>query len=174
MTGLTRPASASETFVWLGPVLVLAGLYTVGAAGLAPASFGINAIGNAPPGSLPVLAGVVVALAAAAVALDARGATRWVASYPVAIAAGVIAGGIMFTWRSAFLNPDALMFTPKFESAVPVSGAFITHDEMLELLVHSRVWDYTHRWWGWSGCWSRSWSSSVRPWRASNTERHVS
>lgn len=150
MTGLSRPASAPETFAWLGPVLVLAGLYAVGTAGLAPASFGINAIRYVPPGSLPVIAGLVVALAAAAVALDARGATRWVASFPVAIVAGVIAGGIMFTWRSEFLNPDALMFAPKFEGAVPVSGAFITHDEMLEFLVHSRVWDYTHRWWGWS------------------------
>lgn len=128
----------------------MTGLYAAGTAGLAPASFGIHAIGNVPPGSLPVIAGVVVALAAAAVALDVRGATRWVASYPVAITAGVMAGGIMFAWRSEFLNPDALMFAPKFESAVPVSGAFITHDEMFEFLVHSRVWDYTHRWWGWS------------------------
>lgn len=161
MTGLSRPATASEAFAWLAPLLVLAGLYAAGTAGLAPASFGINAIRNVPPGSLPVIAGVVVALAAGAVALDAHGATRWVASYPIAIAVGVMAGGIMFAWRSEFLNPDALMFAPKFESAVPVSGAFITHDEMFEFLVHSRVWDYTHRWWGWSVEYSYQVTSAV-------------
>lgn len=161
MTGLPRPASAAETFAWLASLLVLASLYVAGTAELAPASFGITAIRNVPPGALPVIAGVVVVLAAAAVAADARGATRWVASYPAAITAGVIAGGIMFAWRSEFLNPDARMFTPKFEAAVPVSGAFITHDEMLEFLVHSRVWDYTHRWWGWSVEYSYQVTSSV-------------
>ena len=150
MRSAHRYITSSETFAWLTSLLVLAGLYGAGSAGLAPDHFGINALRQAPTDSLPVIAAAVLVLAAAAVALDARGATRWVASYPSAIAAGVIAGGMMFAWRSAFLNPDALMFAPKFEAAVPVSGAFITHDEMLEFLVHSRVWDYTHRWWGWS------------------------
>ena len=161
MTGVSRPASASETFAWLGPVLVLAGLYAAGTAGLAPASFGITAIRNVPPGMLPVIAAAIVTLAAAAVALDARGSTRWVRSYPIAFTAALIAGGVMFAGRSAFLNPDALMFAPKFEGAVPVSGAFITHDEMLEFLVHSRVWDYTHRWWGWSVEYSYQVTSSL-------------
>lgn len=161
MTGKPQPASASETFAWLATILVLAGLYGVGTTGLSPQSFGISALRLAPPGSLPTIAAAVFVLAAVAVALDARGATRWVASYPVAITAGVIAGAVMFAWRSAFLNPDALMFAPKFESAVPVSGAFITHDEMFEFLVHSRVWDYTHRWWGWSVEYSYQVTSSV-------------
>ncbi len=150
MTGAPRPASGSETVAWLVSTLVLVSVYVAGALGIAPDSFGISAIQRAPASALPVIVAAVVALASVAVVLDARGATRWVASYPIAIAVGVMAGGIMFAWRSEFLNPDALMFAPKFESAVPVSGAFITHDEMFEFLVHSRVWDYTHRWWGWS------------------------
>lgn len=161
MTGLSRPASASETFAWLLAVLVLTGLYGAGSAGLTPQAFGLNALRQAPPGSLPMIATAVLIVAAVAVALAARGATHWVASYPVAIAAGAVAGGVMFAWRSEFLNPDALMFAPKFQGAVPLSGAFITHDEMLEFLVHSRVWDYTHRWWGWSVEYSYQVTSSL-------------
>lgn len=161
MTGLSRPASASETFAWLAMVLVLAGLYGAGSAGLTPQAFGINALRQVPAGPLSLIAAAVLILVAAGVTLDARGATRWVDSYPVALAAGVIAGSAMFAWRSEFLNPDALMFAPKFAGAVPVSGAFITHDEMLEFLVHSRVWDYTHRWWGWSVEYSYQVTSSL-------------
>jgi len=150
MTGAPRPASTNETVAWLVSILILVALYAAGTAGLAPDAFGITAMLLAPAGVLPAIAAAVVTPAVAAVMLDSRGWTGWVRSYPIAAVAAVLAGVGMFAGRSAFLNPDALMFAPKFESAVPVSGAFITHDEMLEFLVHSRVWDYTHRWWGWS------------------------
>jgi len=42
------------------------------------------------------------------------------------------------------------MLTPKLEADVPLLGAHLSHDELLELFVHSKVWEYTHRWWGWS------------------------
>jgi len=161
MTGAPRPASTTETVAWLVPILALVGLYAAGAAGLATDAFGITALPLAPAGVLPAIAGAVAALAVAAVVLDSRGVTGWVRSYPIAAAVAVLAGAGMFAGRSAFLNPDALMFAPKFEGAVPVSGAFITHDEMLEFLVHSRVWDYTHRWWGWSVEYSYQVTSSL-------------
>jgi len=161
MTGAPRPASANETVAWLVPILILAALYAAGAAGLAPDSFGISAMRQAPDRVFPAIVAAIVVLAAAGVILDSRGSTRWVRSYPIAAVAAVLAGVVMFAGRSEFLNPDALMFAPKFEGAVPVSGAFITHDEMLEFLVHSRVWDYTHRWWGWSVEYSYQVTSSL-------------
>src|SRR5262245_13121389 len=57
---------------------------------------------------------------------------------------------IFFVFRTNVLNQDGNMLTPKFETDVPLVGAHLSHDELLELFVHSKVWEYTHRWWGWS------------------------
>jgi len=73
---------------------------------------------------------------------------RWT-SQRVAIAAGLLAFPVFFLLRTGVLNQDGNMMTPKFEHDVPLVGAHVTHDEMLELYVHSRFWYYTHRWWGW-------------------------
>jgi hypothetical protein len=42
------------------------------------------------------------------------------------------------------------MFTRKFEADVPRVGAHLTHDEVLELFLHSRSGTTTHQWGGWS------------------------
>lgn len=57
---------------------------------------------------------------------------------------------IFFLLRTNVLNQDGNMLTPKLQRDVPLLGAHLSHDELLELFLHSRVWDYTHRWWGWS------------------------
>jgi len=62
----------------------------------------------------------------------------------------VVAGALFYYLRTHVLNQDGTMLTPKFERDVPLLGAHLTHDELLELFVHSRVWYYTHRWWNWS------------------------
>jgi hypothetical protein len=67
-----------------------------------------------------------------------------------AVLMAVVAWPIFFYLRTHVLNQDGTMLTPKFERDVPVLGAHLTHDELLELFVHSRVWYYTNRWWNWS------------------------
>lgn len=57
---------------------------------------------------------------------------------------------IFFYLRTNVLNQDGNMLTPKLQRDVPLVGAHLSHDELLELFLHSRIWDYAHRWWGWS------------------------
>ncbi len=57
---------------------------------------------------------------------------------------------LFFLLRTNVLNQDGHMLTPKLERDVPLLGAHLSHDELLELFLHSKVWEYTHRWWGWS------------------------
>ena len=57
---------------------------------------------------------------------------------------------VLFLLRTNVLNQDGNMLTPKLEHDVPLLGAHLSHDELLELFLHSKVWEYTHRWWGWS------------------------
>lgn len=142
-------ASSAETVAWLLALLTVVGLYVTGAT-LGPEWFGINQFRKVPSGAVAMLAAAAILAIAAAVAFVPRFWPGWVDSYPLAILAALVAGVVMFTAPSNFRNLDAQLLASKIEGAVPISGAFITHDEMLELLVHSRVWDYTHRWWGWS------------------------
>ena len=63
---------------------------------------------------------------------------------------GVAATPVFFYLRTNWLNGDGSMLSPKFERDVPLLGAHLSHDELFELFLHSRVWFYTERWWGWS------------------------
>src|SRR5262249_53861182 len=67
----------------------------------------------------------------------------WLAA--LAIGAGIV----FFVLQTHFLNADGKMFAWRFRDIPATNGAFITHEELLELYVHSRVWYYTHLWWGW-------------------------
>jgi hypothetical protein len=55
-----------------------------------------------------------------------------------------------FLLRSHSPNPDGVAITEKMPQAVAQHGSFVTHDEMLEFLVHSQVFAAAHRLWGWS------------------------
>lgn len=57
---------------------------------------------------------------------------------------------IFLNFRNEFVNPDGLKFPAKFSKDVFRLGAHVTHDQMLELYIHSRFWYYTHLLWGWS------------------------
>jgi hypothetical protein len=61
----------------------------------------------------------------------------------------LVATSVCFLLRNNTLNPDALAFAGKFAQDVPTHGAHLTHDEILELFVHSRFWAITHAWFGW-------------------------
>jgi hypothetical protein len=74
-------------------------------------------------------------------------------------------GVYSFTWflglRTNFINPDGLAFSAKFHADVPRRGAHVTHDELLELYLHSRFWHYTSRAFGWTVEYSYQFLSSV-------------
>jgi hypothetical protein len=46
-------------------------------------------------------------------------------------------------------NLDGSLLQQKIAEAVPRAGAFVTHDEMLELYLHSRLWAVLNAAWGW-------------------------
>jgi hypothetical protein len=66
---------------------------------------------------------------------------------------GLVAGAfvaLFWLFRSQFLNPDGRLLTVKIPRDVPLRGAHVKHDEMLELYLHSRFWYYTNGRLGWS------------------------
>jgi hypothetical protein len=62
----------------------------------------------------------------------------------------VVSTVLFFSLRTNFVNPDALGFPEKFKADVPLLGAHLKHDELLELLIHSKFWQATNAWFGWS------------------------
>ncbi len=78
---------------------------------------------------------------------------------------GLVFGAYGFTWflglRNQFVNPDGMALAAKFRADVPARGAHVTHDEILELYVHSRFWDYSSRAFGWSVEYSYQFLSSL-------------
>jgi len=98
----------------------------------------------APP---PLAAALALAVGIAFAAFNPR---LPIVGRATAAAVAVAAWPIFFLLRTNVLNQDGNMLTPKLQHDVPLVGAHLSHDELLELFVHSRIWDYTHRWWGWS------------------------
>jgi hypothetical protein len=74
-------------------------------------------------------------------------------------------GTYSFSWflglRNQFINPDGMAFSGKFHAEVPVRGASVSHDEILELYVHSRFWYHTNRAFGWTVEYSYQFLSSL-------------
>ncbi len=66
----------------------------------------------------------------------------------VLVSAGFVL--LFFLLRNQALNPDGSVLGLKFAREIPLRGYHATHDEILELFVHSRFWFYTHHWFGWS------------------------
>ncbi|MDQ4098821.1 MAG: hypothetical protein M3144_13260 [Actinomycetota bacterium] len=77
----------------------------------------------------------------------------------------VVVGAYSFPWflglRNQFINPDGMAFSHKFHTEIPVRGASVSHDEILELYVHSRFWYHTNRAFGWTVEYSYQFLSSV-------------
>lgn len=133
-----RPAAAA----WIAVAILLAAIQF--AAGSRHA-FGFDAL---PGGAVLALA---MALAIGAAAALAVRDPPWVAERRTTAAVVALAAlPVFYLLRTHLLNQDGNMLTPKFQAAVPATGAFMTHDELLEFYLHSRVWFYTHRWWGWT------------------------
>ena len=137
----------AEAVTWVVMAVVMTSLYVVGAATGSAEGFGVSALRNLSAAGWVAGSALVLVAAAAAGSVGRRLRLDHRAAAPLAAA---LAFPIFFLLRSNSLNPDGNGFTPKFEMDVPRLGAHVTHDEMLELLVHSRFWFYTHRWWDWT------------------------
>jgi len=62
----------------------------------------------------------------------------------------ILAVALFWSFRNNFINPDGRTFAEKFVRDVPVLGAHVTHDEMLELYIHSKFWWFASQHLGWS------------------------
>jgi hypothetical protein len=65
----------------------------------------------------------------------------------VRVAAAGVATGVFWLLSDRTENLDGSLLQAKFTAALP--GGFATHDEMLELYLHSRLWAGLHALWGW-------------------------
>jgi hypothetical protein len=68
---------------------------------------------------------------------------------PVRLAIAAASTALFWLASTRRLNLDGSLLQQKFEEAVPRTGAFVTHDEMLELYLHSRLWAMLQTAWGW-------------------------
>jgi len=141
-----------ETASWFAALALLAALYAVGASGAAAGAFGVNALGGVAVAWPALLVGAAVAggLALGATVRAPERPGGRLRSRATAALVALAAGPVFWVARTTWLNPDGLRYGDKFRADVPVYGAHVTHDEMLELYVHSRFWDRTHAWWGWT------------------------
>ena len=168
-----------ETALWGVLVLVLAALYAgiaVLPAGVRARSptlddmlFGLDQLRPMGPFAilLAVLAVVILRLPWRRVVPRLKAALSTVERLRlrtrILLATGV--GIYSFVWflglRNQFINPDGRAFAAKFLADVPARGAHMTHDELLELYVHSRFWYHTSRAFGWSVEYSYQFLSSL-------------
>ena len=139
--------SRSELHAWIVIVLAMAAMYVYGSLLSRADLFGVEVFGTIEPW---MYVGCAAALFAAAGLLGAANPRRCIDHQAAAAIAAVLSWPVFFLLRTNVLNEDGNMLTPKLEADVPLVGAHLTHDEMLELFLHSRFWNYTHRWWGWS------------------------
>ena len=157
-----------EAVVWGAVILVMATVYAVAAmvpAGVRARSptvedmlFGVDQLGPLGVSAvlLPILVMVTLRLPWHRVepglkrALGAVEGLRPRTKGLLAVAVGTYG----FVWflglRNQFVNPDGRALAAKFHADVPVRGAHFTHDEILELYVHSRFWHHTSRAFGWT------------------------
>lgn len=108
---------------------------------------GIRHLQQTSPISSWVIAWSVFLLVCTSAGLNRRW-ERVKASYVAVFSVGM---AIMFYYvRSNMLNSDGFGFAEKFGIDIPVRGAHVTHDEILELFLHSRFYFYANYFLNWS------------------------
>lgn len=145
-----------EPIVYLAAAAVLQIAYMLGVATYPNDSIGLHQLRHV---GLPRAVGLfaviwAVALGASAVVLRHRSTARpsWGRARTILFAL-LLAGacGWMFlSWSNHYINRDGLALFAKIPNDVADHGAHVTHDEMLELYVHSRLYFYANRLFGWS------------------------
>ena len=140
-----------ESLAYALAVLTLQAGYAIGALTYPNHFYGFNQLRYLGP--LGVVA--VIGVAWLALPLGRRNQPRAIRKTsvgpiltPAALALG--ASVLFFLLRSNMPNPDGTTLIEEMPTDVARNGARLTHDEMLELLVHSRIFSVAHRLWGWS------------------------
>lgn len=136
-----------ELWSWVAVLVMMNALYLYGAFVSTADPFGIDALRFTGGARYALFAALGLG---AAVLLDRVGPSTFIDRRAFAAVVAVCSWPVFFLFRSNLLNTDGNMLTPKFEADVPQLGAHVTHDELLELFLHSKFWHYTHEWWGWS------------------------
>ena len=140
-------SSSSELRAWIAIVMATAAIYGYGSFLSRADLFGVDLFRTIGPWTY---VGWAAAAFAAAGLLGAANPRLAIDRQATAVIAAVLSWPLFYLLRTNWLNADGNMLTPRFEADVPQMGAHLTHDEMLELFLHSRFWSYTHQWWGWS------------------------
>jgi hypothetical protein len=140
----------AELATWCGVIALAILLYVTFGTGDHPTAFGFNQWRHLlPPESVAWMALPLVGAAFLAGLLAAHPNTNRIADEAALALCAVASYAVFFGLQTHFLNPDGRMFAYRFRDIPATNGFFATHDELLELYVHSRFWYYTHKWWGW-------------------------
>lgn len=140
-----------ESLAYALAVLTLQAGYAIGASTYPNHFYGFNQLRYLGP--LGVVA--VIGIAWLSVPWGCRNeppASRKDSVYSIMIQIALALGAsvLFFLLRSNMPNPDGTTLIEEMPADVALNGARLTHDEMLELLVHSRIFAVAHRFWGWS------------------------
>lgn len=145
-----RAVRGAELAAWAGVLVTALGLYVAGGTASGSTAFGITQWSHLASSGL--VAPTAAGLAIAALLVGVTGSWRTGRRLPDAAWPFIIAGAAyatFFVLQTHFLNQDGRMYAWRFRDIPATNGAFVTHDELLELYVHSRFWYYTHLWWNW-------------------------
>ena len=137
----------SELIAWIAAAAAMTALYAGSALVSGADLFGVDPFRSFGVRSWAAGAAIVLGAIGLCGAFNPR---RFIDDQATALVAAALSWPVFWGLRTNWLNADGNMLTPKLEADVPLLGAHLTHDELLELFVHSRVWHYTHEWWGWS------------------------
>ena len=139
--------SRAELNAWIAVVTATAALYIYSAFLAGADLFGVDVARTFGWAPFTAWAVVLFAVLGFGGAFNPR---RLIEHHATALIAAASSWPVFWALRTNWLNADGNMLTPKLEADVPRLGAHLTHDELLELFLHSRLWYYTHQWWGWS------------------------
>jgi hypothetical protein len=67
---------------------------------------------------------------------------------PFSIGLSLAAIAVFYALRNEFINPDGLAFTSSWPKVLATRGIIASHDEILEFVLHSKLWIWTRDAWG--------------------------
>ncbi|HSQ51373.1 MAG TPA: hypothetical protein VLL94_08910 [Nitrospiraceae bacterium] len=146
----------AETTVYLATIALLQLGYLIGIATSPSRFFGVNQLRH-----VGILGSILLFAAfwTYALRLPASESPRRIpqkahpealTEWPLALLLAALGAAIFFLLGSNTLNPDGTALLEKIPRDVASHGAHVTHDEMLELFIHSRVYLHASRMFGWS------------------------
>lgn len=151
---LVKRSQNLEYRSYLLVILLIQLTYTIGSSTFPNNHFGVNQLNPIPP-SLTLLlfvafwlTGVLYLSKKFSLSPLREFIDRW--WILIALFSAGYSSLFFYLFNNNFINQDGLALLEKIPRDVELLGAHLTHDEMLELFLHSRFWFYTHRLYGWS------------------------